>query len=45
MVVVVGVDAVSPREIVDRRVLIADVDASHGLITSEKSGFSHMAKQ
>ena len=32
-VVVVGVEAVSPRGAVDRRVLTADVDASFGLIT------------
>ena len=34
-VVVVGVEAVSPRGVVDRRVLTADVDASLGLITCE----------
>ena len=32
-VVVVGVEAVSPRGVVDRRVLTADVDASVRLIT------------
>ena len=45
-VVVVGVEAVSPRGVVDRRVLTADVDAGHGLIiTSERSGLDQTAKQ
>ena len=39
-VVVLGVEAVSPREAVDRRVLTAGVDASLGLITCERIGFS-----
>ena len=44
-VFVLGVEAVSPREEVDRRVLTADVDASLGLINCERNGFSQMAKR
>ena len=36
-VVVLDVEAVSPRGVVDRRVLTADVDAGLGLITCERS--------
>ena len=36
MVVVLDVEAVSPRGVVDRRVLTADIDAGLGLITCEK---------
>ena len=43
-VVVLGVEAVSPQGVVDRRVLTAGVDASLGLITCERSGFSQRAK-
>ena len=42
-VVVVGVEAVSTRWVVDRRVLTADVDAGLGLITCERSGFNQTA--
>ena len=44
-VVVLDIEAVSPRGVVDRRVLTADVDAGLGLITCERSGFSQMAKE
>ena len=44
-VVVVGVQALSPRGEVDRRVLTADVLAGLGLITCERNGFDQMAKQ
>ena len=37
-VIAVGVEAVSPREVVDRRVLTADVDAGPGLTTCEREG-------
>ena len=43
-VVAVGVEAVSPRGVVDRRVLTADVDASLGLMTCDRSGFDQTAK-
>ena len=43
-VVVVGVESASPRGVVDRRVLTADVDEGLGTITCEKSGFDQMAK-
>ena len=36
MVIVLYVEAVSPRGVVDRRVLTADVEASLGLITCER---------
>ena len=36
-VVVLDVEAVSPRGVVDRCVLTADVDAGLGLITCERS--------
>ena len=36
-VMVLDVEAVSPQEVVDRRVLNADVDADFGLLTCEKS--------
>ena len=42
--VVLGVEAVSFRGVVDRRVLTADVDASLGLITCEMCGFGQAAK-
>ena len=44
-VVVLNVEAVSPRGAVDRRVLTADVDAGLGLITSERSGFDHAERR
>ena len=44
-VVVVGVEAVSPRRVVDRRVLTADIDAGLGLLTTrQRSGFGQTAK-
>ena len=44
-VIVRDVEAVSPREVVVRRVLTADVDAGLGHVTCERSWFSQMAKQ
>ena len=44
-VVVLDVEDVSPRAVVNRRVLTADVDAGLGLRTFERSRFSQMAKQ
>ena len=44
-VIVLDVEAVSPRGQADRRVLTADVDAGLRLITCERSRFSQMAKQ
>ena len=43
-VIVLDVEAVSPRGVVYRRVLTADVDAGLELVTCERSGFSQMAK-
>ena len=42
-VVVLDVEAVSPRGVVDRRVLTVDVDAGLGLITCERSWFGQVA--
>ena len=43
-IVVLGVEAVSFRGVVDRRVLTADVEANLGLITCEMCGFDQTAK-
>ena len=42
---ILNVEAVSPRWVVDRRVLTADVDAGLGLITCLKRGVGQIAKQ
>ena len=42
---ILDVEAVSPRGVVDRRVLPADVDARLGLITCVKKRFSQMGSE
>ena len=44
-VLVVGVEAVSPRRVVDRRVLTADVDAGLWLVTCERCRFDQAGKR
>ena len=42
--IILGVEVVSPRRVIDRRVLAADVDAGLGLITGVRKWMSQVAR-